>query len=647
MSLFVINRYEGDEVTADSEKNNVSSHLTDLLKRIEDRKLERAKAADKNDEEPINKKAKKDNQDNLIVDSFECLNKNIIEEARTVNGDTSERRSTKKRKKKHVQIDAENGEDDEVIVNELENLEIEKQQDENKITDACNNFMILGSKSKKKVKEVKRSLPDWLAHPEIISAELDSGPNIEEFNKKLSFNLIEILKNNGITHLFPVQAKTISWLLKCNDDRISGLWPRDTCISAPTGSGKTLAYVLPIVQQLQSRLVPKLRCLIVLPVQELAMQVYKVMMVYTAQTSLKVALLSGASSFEQEQNSIIKKNAKGNYLSLVDIVIATPGRFVDHVLKTPGFNLDALRFLVIDEADRVIDWLQYLPAPHRRAPLLTLEELHSCKTPPAQKLLLSATLSQDPEKLSRLGLFHPILFTSVMISDKDEDVDLDKEVGNSFIGRYTSPEELKELAVECTAQYKPVALYQILTKSGTVPKSLVFTNSGEAAHRLALLMQSLLSEKNIVVGEISAHLTSKQREDVLRKFASGEIYVLVSSDALARGLDIIDIEVVVSYDLPKHIKGYIHRAGRTGRAGKTGTAISVLTSNQVGIFRHMLSNAQRKVPEIEKLDLECIADSINYQTYVEELKSLLEQEKTKTLQTAKAAKRRNPKLIGK
>lgn len=142
---------------------------------------------------------------------------------------------------------------------------------------------------------------------------------------------------------------------------------------------------------------------------------------------------------------------------------------------------------------------------------------------PAQKLLFSATLSQDPEKLSWLGLFQPILFTTV-VTDKDMDVNLDKIAGD-FVGRYTSPAELTELAMECNAEYKPVALYQLLTRHDTISKTLIFTNSGHTAHRLALLMQSLLSERNVAVGELSAQLAPKQRKSVLGKFANAEIHV--------------------------------------------------------------------------------------------------------------------------
>lgn len=212
---------------------------------------------------------------------------------------------------------------------------------------------------------------------------------------------------------------------------------------------------------------------------------------------------------------------RGKLVSRVDIVIATTGRLIDHLEKTEGFSLENLEFLVIDEADRSTEWLKYIPAPHRTAPSLTIKNIKSFPVAPAQKLLFSATLSQDPEKLSRLGLFQPILFTSVVISDRDDDVDLDKEVGE-FIGKYTSPNELTERAIECSPEYKPLALIKLFASVTPTDRTLVFTNSGEAAHRLTVLIGALLEDRNIVVDELSAILSPKQRTDVLKKFIDGQ-----------------------------------------------------------------------------------------------------------------------------
>ncbi|KAI4484422.1 hypothetical protein M0802_013068 [Mischocyttarus mexicanus] len=525
----------------------------------------------------------------------------------------------------------------------MNNKTTEEKLEEDETTKS--DFLILGSKSRKKKREVKRVLPNWLANPEIISADLNSGPTLDEVDF-LEPQFIEILRANGIDKLFPVQVSIIKWLSKSEKDRRKlGYWPRDVCVSAPTGSGKTLAYVLPIIQQLQSRLVPKIRCLIVVPIQELALQIYKVFLTFTSCTNLKVGLITGASSFEQEQYNLVSKTISDEYVSSVDILIATPGRLIDHILKTPGFSLESLRYLVIDEADRGTEWLQYIPELHLNSLPLTLKNLSS--SPPfAQKLLFSATLTQDPQKLNEFRLFQPILFTSVIITDKDTDVNLDEETGN-FIGRYTSPEELKERAVECSPEFKPIALREILLKKKHFRKTLVFTNSNESAHRLSLLLRLLLSEENIVVEGLSHKTITKQREEILNKFALGEINVLVSSDALARGIDIPNVQLVVSYDLPKHIKGYIHRSGRTGRAGKLGTAICILTPNQIGIFKQMLSSARKTLPKITQMELDDIADKLNYEDYLIKLKDILEEEKVVTVTKSNSRKRKYNEIFKK
>ncbi|XP_015126698.1 probable ATP-dependent RNA helicase Dbp73D [Diachasma alloeum] len=604
MDLFVVNRYEGDE----SERpESPQDHLSELLKKIELRKQQKSAIPPETPEEEPPRKKKKRKKSTPLIPTDETSPPPSASGAPEVPSPAPPKVQNKKEPA------------------------------------GANNFTILGVPSKQKPKAVARVLPEWLAHPEIISADLSTGPDVDELRGKLDDRLIDILKSNGVKRLFPVQANLINWMLKCSEDRVMGFWPRDTCVSAPTGSGKTLAYVLPIIHQLRNRFVQRIRCLVVLPVQELAAQIFKVFQTYVSTTDLKVGLISGASSFEAEQENLVERTMRGELVSRVDIVVATSGRLVDHILKTEGFSLEVLEFLVIDEADRTTEWLRHIPMPHRCPPTLTLRNWRACKIPPAQKLLFSATLSQDPEKLSRLGLFHPILFTSVVITDKDDDVDLDKETGE-FVGRYTSPNELIERAVECAPEYKPVALVKLITSRQPIEKTLVFTNSGEASHRLAVLLRFMLADKNAVVDELSAKLQSKQRTEMLEKFSEGKSQILVSSDALARGMDIAGVKLVVSYDLPKHIKGYIHRAGRTGRAGLPGTAISILTSNQVSVFSRMLTAAHKALPPIDQFEsLESVAEAMNYQAHVEKLKEFIENERTKEIKRIKARRKRGRK----
>jgi len=276
-----------------------------------------------------------------------------------------------------------------------------------------------------------------------------------------------------------------------------------------------------IVQALRNRIVPQIRALIILPVQDLANQVYKVVRQYCEGTSLKPKLLSGQQSFSQEQLELIKPDLVGGHHCLVDILVATPGRIVDHVRKTEGFRLNHLRFLIIDEADRIMediqnDWLSHVEASvysdgRERPGPLTVAEIKKRKLP-LQKLLFSATLSQNPEKLEKMNLFEPKLFTSI-VEPKDIikiDNSDDKEIappqqinsqnGSEFIGKYTIPAELTELFVRChAALLKPLMLQHLITTK-KMNKALVFTNSVENSHKLAIMMQQF----GIRAGELSS-----------------------------------------------------------------------------------------------------------------------------------------------
>ena len=399
-------------------------------------------------------------------------------------------------------------------------------------------FPILGENlaNQWKKQKIRRSLPPWLANPDVISVDLTDDQMTVEGLSGLDQTSIDNLRRNKIAHFFPVQRQVIPYLLANNPKSIYP--PHDICVSAPTGSGKTLAFVLPIgkirflyylassklnvftsdnyikklfnvVQALRNRVVPQVRALIILPVQDLANQVYRVFRQYCEGTSIKPKLLSGQQSFAQEKIEIIKPNLVGGYHSLVDIVIATPGRIVDHIRKTEGFDLSHLRFLVIDEADRIMediqnDWLTHVENSvysfgRERLGPLTVAEIKKRKLP-LQKLLFSATLSQNPEKLEKMNLFEPKLFTSVVqpkdiIRDDNTASSVNDEncpsesVNGEFIGKFTIPAELKEVIVRTSdTLLKPLVLHHVIT-SKNMKKVLVFTKSSENSHKLTVMMR--------------------------------------------------------------------------------------------------------------------------------------------------------------
>lgn len=243
----IIYRYEGESA---KEVENETNHFSELLKRIEDRKRQRAVLSDKstldedrnNLEEPKKKKKKKllkteKTDDSHIEDkdvSREKIDEQTIETAKV---------STKRKKKKKDIENNHSTETDKNIDLEAEDKNLAEENDEKdtiKEIPSQSNFVVLGARARKKQREVKRVLPDWLAHPEVISADLNSGPTLKELESILDTKLVEVLRANGIVKFFPVQSSVIKWLHKCKMDRKLGWWPKDTCVSAPTGSGKYL-----------------------------------------------------------------------------------------------------------------------------------------------------------------------------------------------------------------------------------------------------------------------------------------------------------------------------------------------------------------------------------------------------------------------
>uniref|UniRef100_A0A1B6C6W5 RNA helicase n=1 Tax=Clastoptera arizonana TaxID=38151 RepID=A0A1B6C6W5_9HEMI len=490
-------------------------------------------------------------------------------------------------------------------------------------------FEIIGNHSFNKKNEVKCVLSQWLAKPSVISVDLKNLEydiySIPDLNKQL----VTKLQENKITHFFPVQSQLIPFLLKSEKKRSHRMWPVDICVSAPTGSGKTLAFVLPIIQSLMSRKITELQAIVILPVQDLATQVAAVFRKYVKGTGVSTYLTVGGTSLQQEQKHLVRQRIDGKFERLIDILITTPGRLVDHIYSTPGFTLKHLKYIVIDEADRLIDsfqndWLYHLNNQLKvpGCPPLTVANLYSMPQR-TQKLLFSATLTSNPEKLSELNLFKPHLFTSVVNSNKD------KVESNKFIGKYTTPAELKEYFVRCERPLKPLVLFRLISKENW-KQVLVFASSTKNVHNLATLLNILGKSTNhkIRVGEINSTMTRLLRQKLIERFTAGNIDVLVSTDSLARGIDIPGAAYVINYDVPKFIKSYIHRVGRTGRAGQDGTAVSLVAEEQMEQFTRLLKkgNKEKEVMEITIAEDELEVFEENYKAALQSLKEISEQQ---------------------
>eukprot|EP00884_Botryococcus_braunii_P013774 jgi/Botrbrau1/22398/Bobra.0091s0007.3 len=350
-------------------------------------------------------------------------------------------------------------------------------------------------------------------------------------------SLAAALEKAGFNELFPVQAT--SWKLTAGGSSTQ----HDLCICAPTGSGKTLAYALPIIQALSRRIVPHLCALVVLPTRDLSLQVFSSFAELAPSVGLRVALMAGRAGVPDEARAAVGDR----FRPPADIVVATPGRLMAHLAGTQGFNLNFLRFLVVDEADRLLrqayqDWL-----PHVVSSI-------TARMPPAPrvvKVVVSATLTKDPSKIGRLELHWP-RFLAVEGHDS----------------RYRVPQGLQERWVTCRGADKPAVLLALLEMLAG-QKTIVFGNSVESTHRL----QAFLGRLPVLYGRVAEYsraVSNAERFQLLSSFQSGSIKVLVASDAITRGMDIADVDNIINYEPPVYAKTYVHRAGRTARAGKQG-----------------------------------------------------------------------------
>lgn len=419
-----------------------------------------------------------------------------------------------------------------------------------------------------------RSAPvlPWMRVP--LTIDPGDGTLLEEVGG-LDSRLTSALQSSGIEVLFPVQ--TAVW--EATTGGLSTL--HDVCLAAPTGSGKTLAYTLPVLQALSRRPLAALQALIMLPTRDLAMQVFSVISPLCEALDLSCCAACGKAGLAAEAEAL----AGG----CVSVVVATPGRLIAHLEGTPGFTLSTLKFLVVDEADRLLrqtyqNWLPRVLSASDGATSST----NSNKR--VVKFIVSATLTKDPSKLDRLGLYCP---RYIAMTTDDH--------------RYKLPTGLQELKFVVPAERKPYALAALLADHRPKP-TIVFTSAVESTRRLALLLRALREVVGDAV-EYSAALAPEERRAALSAFRDRRASILVCSDAMTRGMDVEGVEVVINYDAPVYVKTYVHRAGRTARAGKSGKVVTLLRNEDVRHFKSMLRKAENtyvKDAVVEKERMEAV-----------------------------------------
>ena len=345
----------------------------------------------------------------------------------------------------------------------------------------------------------------------------------------------------------PIQEQAIPLILE----------GRDLIGTAQTGTGKTAAFVLPILNQiLESGEANYTQALVIVPTRELAVQIEKVVEAYSYFTGVSAMAVYGGGdgkSFAQEKIAIT---------SGADILVATPGRLIAHI-NLGYVNFSRLRFLILDEADRMLDM----------GFQVDLMKIINKVNPKRQSLLFSATMPNDVLRFAKTLLRDPATI-SIALSKPAEGVTQ---------GAYVVSERQK------------LPLIVDLLKDTAGQRVLVFGSTKLAVSAL----HKTLRAKGLPVAMISSDLEQDEREQVMLDFRNRKLDILVATDVLSRGIDVDDINLVINYDVPRDAEDYVHRIGRTARAGSTGTALTLISPLDQPKFKrieNLIGKAVEKLP---------------------------------------------------
>lgn len=389
-----------------------------------------------------------------------------------------------------------------------------------------------------------------------------STENISFASLNLAPELLKALEEFGYKTPTPIQAQAIPVALE----------GRDLMAGAQTGTGKTAAFALPMLQ----RLLPQsnnsaspakhpIRALILVPTRELAIQVQESIQVYAKHTHLRSLVVYGGVDIKTQTPALMKG---------VEILVATPGRLLDHV-EQRTLQLNQVQMLVLDEADRMLD-MGFMPDLKRILALLPKQR---------QNLMFSATFSDEIKKLSEAFLSNPLLVE---------------------VARSNATNENVTQKVYLVDQDSKHTLLTKLLSENSAKQVIVFTKTKLTASRLA----RQLSREGIAADAIHGDKSQAERIQALEAFKQGKVAALVATDVAARGLDIDQLPMVINYEIPSTPEDYVHRIGRTGRAGALGEAISLVAPDEEKYLAEIEKLIKREIPK-EKASRNSYANNNN------------------------------------
>ncbi len=359
----------------------------------------------------------------------------------------------------------------------------------------------------------------------------------------LSAEMLASLVAAGYQRPTPIQAQAVPLALKGRD--LMGL--------AQTGTGKTAAFTIPIIERLIGG--PKrTRALILTPTRELCQQVEASIRKYGQGTGLEVVSVYGGVGYETQVEAL-----RGG----VDVIVATPGRLIDH-LEKQNVIFDDLEVLVLDEADRMLD-MGFAPQINR-----IVGTIH----PYRQTLLFSATMPPEVEALARKYLRKPVVV----------------QVGR----RSSAAATVRHFVYPVPKDRKTALLTHLLAALAPDDSVLVFSRTKHGADKIVQKVQ----EAGFAADALHADKSQSQREQALQRFKDGKVRVLVATDIAQRGLDISGISHVINYDVPQQAEDYVHRIGRTGRAAKEGDAFTFMSADEIGMVRTIERVIGQEIPRI-------------------------------------------------
>ena len=353
--------------------------------------------------------------------------------------------------------------------------------------------------------------------------------------------IIRAIEDVGYESPTPIQEQAIPVILD----------GKDVIGSAQTGTGKTAAFALPTIERLGNH--GKCRCLAIGPTRELAAQVEENFRIYSKYLDLKITLLHGGVGYGKQ---------KSDLASGVDVIVATPGRLLDHVQQGTA-SLDDVEVLILDEVDRMLD-MGFIEDVRKI--------INKCKKSGRQTLLFSATVPDTIQRLAKWALKDPVNIT----------------IGRSL----STASTIKHEVYPVNAMQKFDLLVALLNQFDA-KNTLIFCRMRRGSDRVA----RWLNERGFNVGVIHSDLNQSDRTKALANFKSGEIPILVATDIASRGLDIADVTHVVNYDVPQHAEDYVHRIGRTGRAKRDGTAVTLQAPDETSALMAIETYIKREVPK--------------------------------------------------